>query len=431
MQVSLEREEGLERTLRVDIPGDRVNSAVDEKLGQLAQNVRLDGFRPGKVPLRVVRTRYGSQARQEVLSELMQSSLQEAISEQELQPAGTPSVEADDAEDGGVTFRATFEVMPEIALEGLDGVEIEKPVAEVTEPDVDNMIETLRKQRQSFVDVERPAATGDQVVIDFVGRIDGEAFEGGSGQDTPVELGSGRMIEDLENGLEGIRAGETRTIEVTFPEEYQSQELAGRSAEFEVTAKAVQEPQLPEVDEEFVRGFGIESGAIEDLRADLRRNMERELNQTLRAQVKDRVLNALLERNDLTVPTPMVDEEIKRVREQMKQRLGGQVPDESLSDDLFREEATRRAKLGLLLAEVIRQAGITADAEAVNERIEEVASSYQEPEQVKQYYHEDRQARSNIEAMVIEDKAVEHLLAQADVKDEPTDFDTIMNRSSA
>lgn len=430
MQVSLERKEGLERTLRVDIPADRVQSAVDEKLGQLARNIRLDGFRPGKVPMRVVRNRFGGEVRREVLGELMQSSLQDAITQEELRPAGTPSVEADDTDDGGVTFRATFEVVPDIEVQGLAGVEIEKPVAEVTESDVDNMVETLRKQRKTFEDVDRPAASGDQIVIDFVGRKDGEAFEGGSGQDTPVELGAGRMIDGLEEGMEGMSAGETRTIDVTFPENYQASELAGETVQFEVTAKAVQEGRLPEVDEEFARGFGIESGSIDELRASLRGNMERELAQTLRGQVKERVLNALLEQNEIEVPSPMVTEEIGRMREQMKQRLGGQIPDAQLGDDMFREEATRRVRLGLLVAEVIRKAEIKADPERVKNQVEEIASSYEDPEQVAQYYFENREALSGVEAMVVEDLAVEHLQAQAEVTEKPSDFDTVMNRSS-
>lgn len=430
MQVSLEREEGLERTLRVEIPADRIDSAVNDKLSQLARNVRLDGFRPGKVPLRVVRNRFGGEVRQEVVSEIMQSSLQEAIGQQELRPAGAPSVEANDNDDGGVTVRATFEVVPEIEVKGLGGVDIDKPVAEVTDADVDNMVETLRKQRQTFNDVERPAAQGDQIVIDYVGRIDGEAFEGGSGEDTPVELGAGRMIDGLEEGMEGMAAGDTRTIDVTFPEDYQAAELAGKTAQFEVTAKAVQESQLPAIDEEFVHGFGIQSGDLDELRASLRQNMERELKQTLRTRVKEKVLNALLENNDIAVPTPMVDEEIGRMREEMKQRLGGQIPDDRLGDDMFREEATRRVKLGLLLAEVIRRGELRADPERVQSQIEELASSYEDPAQVIQYYSENREARSGVEAMVVEDQAVDHLLAEAEVNEQPSDFDTVMQRTT-
>lgn len=430
MQVSLEREEGLERTLRVDIPADRIDNAVNDKLSQLARSVRLDGFRPGKVPLRVVRNRFGGEVRQEVVNEIMQSSLQEAIGQQELRPAGTPSVEANDNDDGGVTVRASFEVVPEIEITGLAGVEIEKPVAEVTDADVDNMVETLRKQRQTFADVERAAAPGDQLVIDYVGRIDGEAFEGGSGEDTPVELGAGRMIDGLEEGMEGMTAGDTRMIDVTFPEDYQAAELAGQTAQFEVTAKAVQEPHLPPADEEFVRGFGIQSGDIGELKASLRQNMERELNQTLRTRVKEKVLNTLLENNDIEVPTPMVTEEIGRMRGEMKERLGGQVPDDRFGDDMFREEATRRVKLGLLLAEVIRRGELRADPERVRAQVEELASSYEDPQQVIQYYNQNSEALSGVQAMVVEEQAVDHLLAEAEVTEQPSDFDTVMQRST-
>jgi len=430
MQVSLERENGLERTLRVDIPAERVEGEIEERLGKLARQVRLDGFRPGKVPLRVVRNRFGGQVRQEVLNELMQSSLREAISEQQLRPAGSPSVEAEEPGDGGVTFRATFEVVPEISVTGLEGVAIDRPTATVTEQDIDNMIDTLRAQRRSFVDTERAAAEGDQVVIDFTGRRDGEPVEGASGSDTPVELGAGRMLPDLEAGLVGVQAGDTRTIDVSFPDDYQASELAGATVSFEVTAKAVQESVLPAVDEEFARMFGIESGSLEELRASLRRNMERELNQALRAKIKERVLDALLQHNPVDVPSAMVDEEIGRLREQMKERLGGQVPEEQLGDDMFREEAERRVRLGLLLSEVIRDRGIEADSERVRSQVEEIASSYEDPEQVVRYYYENREMLSGVEAVVVEDQAVDALLADAEVTEHESDFSTIMNRES-
>lgn len=432
MQVSVERQEGLERTLKVEIPSDRIEGAVEERLSRLQKQVRLDGFRPGKVPMRVVRTRYGGQVRQEVVGELIQSTLQEAVTQVEMQPAGSPRIDSadDQPDEGGMAYTATFEVYPEIELGEISDLAVEKPVAEVTEADVDGMIETLQKQRQEFEEVDRPAEQGDRVVIDFVGRIDGEAFEGGSGEDTPVDLGAGRMIDGFEDQLEGIRPGEERELEVKFPEEYGSSELAGRDATFSVTCKSVQAGQLPEVDEEFARQFGIESGSVDELRDGLRRNMERELKQALEAQVKRQVMDALVQRHPIDVPEALVSEEIGRLREQMKQRLGGQMGDEQLPDDLFREEALRRVRLGLLLSELVQNNGIQADDEAVREKVEEMASAYDDPQQVVQHYYENQQMLQGVQAMVVEDRVVDWILERANVTEKQTNFDEVMQQQN-
>ena len=429
MQVSVEHQEGLERRLKVEIPGERIEDAVEQRLNKLRGTVRLDGFRPGKVPMRVVRNRFGGQVRQEVVGELIQSTLQEAVGQVQLQPAGTPQIDAADEQpdEGGMAYTATFEVYPEIELGDLGELAIEKPVATVEEADIDRMIETLRAQRQEYVDVERAAASGDRVVIDFVGRIDGEAFEGGAGQDTPVDLGSGQMIDGFEDQLEGIQPGETRNVEVTFPEEYQASELAGKAAVFEVTAKSVQEGRLPEVDEDFARQFGVESGSVEELRDGLRRNMERELNQALQSRVKQQVMDALLEQHPIEVPESLVREEIGRLREQMKQRLGGQMSDEQLTDDLFRDEALRRSRLGLVLAELVQRNGIQADQESVRAKVDDMASAYDDPEQVVQYYYQNKHMLQGIEAMVVEDRVVDWVLERAQVSEAPTTFDAVMN----
>jgi len=429
MQVSVERNEGLERTLKVEIPADRIDGAVQERLSRLQKTARVDGFRPGKVPFRVVRDRYGNQVRQEVLGELIQSTFQEAVTQEQLQPAGAPQIETPelDAEQGSMAYKATFEVYPEVEVAPIDDVEVEKPVAEVTDADVDQMLETLRQQRRTFTDVERAAGRGDQVVIDFVGRIDGETFDGGSGQDTPIELGSGRMIDGFEEQLEGISAGETREIEVTFPDDYNAEQLAGKTALFEVTAKAVQEPSLPEIDEEFVRSFGVESGSLDELKDGLRRNMERELAQTLRTRVKQQVMDALVERNPIDVPDALVRDEIGRLREQMSQRLGGQMDASQLGDELFREEGERRVRLGLVLSELVRANGIQADEERVRQQIEELASAYEDPEQVKQYYYQNPQMMQGAEAMAVEDQVVDWVLERARVTEKPTTFDEVMN----
>ncbi len=431
MQVSLEHQEGLERTLRIDVPADRIDSAVEDRLNELRKNVRLDGFRQGKVPYRVVRDRFGHQVRQEVLSEVIQSTLQEAVAEQELQPAGSPQIDTPelDGEGGGVSYRATFEVYPTVDLGPVAELEIERPVAEVTEADIDRMIERLQAQRRHFEDVERPAQHGDQVIIDFEGRIDGEPFDNGSGQDTPVEIGANQMVAGFEEQLEGIGPGETRTVEVTFPDDYQVESLAGQTAQFEVTAKAVQAPQVPEVDEDFVRSFGIESGSVDELRAGLRRNMERELNQALRKQLKQQVLDALVERNPVDVPQALVQEEIGRLREQMQQQLGGQMDAAQLGDDLFRDEAHRRARVGLILSELVQHTGAQADEESIRAQVQELASAYEDPQQVEQYYYQNQEMLQGVQAMVIEDKVIDWVLDNANVSERQSSFDEVVNGS--
>lgn len=432
MQVNVEQKEGLQRTVKVEIPADRIDDAVSQRLQRLQSSVRLDGFRPGKVPARVVRDRFGSQVRQEVLGELIQSTFQEAVQQEELQPAGQPSFDTGEAslDKGSFQYEATFEVYPEMALAPLDGIEIERPQAEVIEADIDRMIETLRGQQKKHETVERAAADGDRVVLDFSGRIDGEAFQGGSGEDTPVEVGEGRMIDGFEEQLVGASAGDELKIEVTFPENYGTAELAGRDAVFDVTVKSVQAGRLPEVDEDFIRGFGVESGSMDEMRESLRRNMERELRQGLRTKVKQQVMEALREHNPVDVPEAMVDEEVGRLREQMKQRMGGQMNADDLPAELFREEAQRRAHLGLVLAELVKQAGIQADPERVEEQIQDMASAYDEPEKVVQYYRQNPEMMQGVEAMAIEEQLVDHVLEQARVTDTETDFDAIMKQGN-
>lgn len=432
MQVTVEQKEGLQRTVKVEIPADRIDDAVSERLQRLQRSVRLDGFRPGKVPARVVRDRFGNQVRQEVLGELIQSTFQEAVQQEELQPAGQPSFDTGEAsvEDGSFNYEATFEVYPQVELAPLDRIEVERPQAEVTEADIDQMIETLREQQKQYESVQRAAAKGDRVVIDFVGRIDGEPFQGGAGEDTSVDLGSGRMIEGFEDQLIGASAGDQLQVEVTFPEDYGNSDLAGQDAVFDVTVKDVQVGRLPEVDEEFIRGFGVESGSMDEMRESLRSNMERELRQGLRTQVKKQVMEALREHNPVDVPEAMVQDEIGRLREQTKQRMGGQMNADDLPAELFREEAQRRAHLGLVLAELVKQAGLEADPERVDAQIRELASAYDEPDQVVRYYRQNPEMMQGVEAMVIEEQLVDHVLEQAQVTDTETDFDSVMKQGN-
>ena len=423
MQVSVESGEGLTRTLKVTLPAEKVDEVVNAKLQEDARTVRLDGFRPGKVPVRVVRQRFGAQIRQEAYGELIQSSFQEAAVQENLRPVGEPSIDLQETE-GGLTYTATFEVMPEVELKDFSVFQLERPVAEVTDADVDEMIEKLRKQRTEWEEVERPAQEGDQVTIDFTGYIDGEAFEGGSAEDVPLVLGSGTMIPGFEEGLIGAAPGETRTLELKFPDDYRVEKLAGKDARFEVTVKKVAEPKLPEVDEDFIRSLGVEEGTEEALRKEVRENMERELRQKLRSRTKDGVMEALLAEYDIQVPAAMVDQEARALKEQAQQEMAqaGQASAIDLPLDLFRDQAERRIKLGLVIGEIIRSQDIEVDQQRVDEMIAEQAATFEEPQEVIDWYAANPQARRTVENAVLEDQAVDWILEQAQVTDKPMTF---------
>ncbi len=430
MQVSVESGEGLERRLLVDLPKERVETEVEKKLTELAKNIRLDGFRPGKVPVRVVRQRFGDQVRQEVYGDLIQATFYEAAEQSSVAPVGDPSIELRDAaEEGGLSYTATFQVMPEIELADLSGKEVVKPVAEVTEADVDEMIERLRQQRRTWEEVDRAAQDGDTVHIDFKGFIDGEAFEGGSAEDVPLVLGSGSMIDGFESGLLGAKAGETRTVEVTFPEDYRAEHLAGKPASFEITVRKVLEARLPEIDEQFVKDFGVEEGTEEALRAEVRKNMETELEQKLSGLVKDNVMTLLREANPLEVPDAMVKQEAERMKQQAlaDMQARGQQSSLDLPASLFEEQARVRVHLGLLVGEIIDKQGLEASEDDVRQMIEQLAQSYEDPQEVVDYYLNNPQQRASLENLVLENKVVDWVLDQVEVKEDKRTFSEVMN----
>lgn len=430
MQVSVESGEGLERRLLVDLPAERVEGEVDKKLAELAKTVRLDGFRPGKVPARVVKQRFGDQVRQEVYGDLIQASFYEAANDSELMPVGDPSIDLRDAaEEGGLSYTATFQIMPQISLGDLSGREVVKPVAEVTEADVDEMIDKLRKQRTEWVDVDRAAQDGDTVHIDFKGLVDGEAFEGGSAENVPLVLGSGSMIDGFEAGLLGAKAGDERTVEVTFPEDYRAEHLAGKPATFEIKVLRVAEPKLPEIDEDFVREFGVDEGTEEALRAEVRSNMESELEQRLKGMLKDNVMAVLREVNPLDIPDAMVKQEAERMKQQAVQDMQarGQQSSLDLPASIFEDQARTRVHLGLLVGEIIDKNGLKAEESALRETIERLAQSYEDPQEVVDYYMNNPEQRSSIENLVLEDRVVEWLMDQGEVNEDKRTFSDVMN----
>ncbi len=431
MQVSIESLDGLERKMTVQIPSEQVAAAVEKKLRDLSKTVRIDGFRPGKVPLKVVQQKYGPHVRQEVIGDVIESSYREALIQENVRPAGMPSIDSVSSEDSeDVSYTATFEVYPELEVLNLSAIEVDKPVVEITDADFDAMLQNLREQRKQWSETKGAAKKGYQVMVDFEGRIDGELFEGGAGKDMPVEIGAGQMLQEFENGLEGIKAGEERIVEVNFPEDYHGQDVAGKKAEFTLKATQVSKPELPEIDEDFAKGFGIEDGDVEKLRSDVRANMEKEKNDRLKAHLKNTVLNGLLEHNEIIAPAALVAEEINSLRAQAAQRMNRdmkEVDESSFPDELFREEATRRVQLGLLVGEVIKKEKVELDQALVESTIEEMAVSYEQPDQVRDYYRQNRQARASVESMVLEDQVVAHILEQAKVTEKSVGFEDLMN----
>lgn len=426
MQVSVETTSNIERRMTIGVPAQEIDQAVQKRLQETARTVRLNGFRPGKVPLSVVKRRFGAGVRQEVVSEVMRDSYVKALEEKEVNPAGWPRFEPKVMEEGkDLEFVAIFEVLPEIELADLGTIEVEKPKAEVADKDVDKMIDTLRRQQADMKSVKRKSKKKDVVTIDFKGYIDGEAFEGGSAEGHKLTLGSGQMIPGFEEGIVGGKAGEELEIEVTFPEDYQNEELAGKAAKFEITIHTVEEPILPELNKEFFEKFGVNAEDEEGFREDVKKNMERELKQAVSNKVKNDVVEGLVEGNDFEIPQALIDQEIDRLRQDAVQRFGGQMQmdPQQLPAELFTDQAKRRVKTGLLFQELIRQNDIKADADKIDEKIQEIASTYESPDEVIAHYNSNPQQKAQIESVVLEDAVVDHVLAQAKVKEKKMKYE--------
>ncbi len=426
MQVELQPAEGLTRRLEIEIPANEIDDLVEKRLKDMRGRARIDGFRPGKAPLSVVRMQYGPRVRDDVVSEIMGTSFQKAVEEKDLRVAGQPSIDSVEGEPGeAVKFVASVEVYPEIELGDLSKLKVETVTSEVTDEDVDEMIDTLRKQNADWKKVRHKARKGEKVTINFVGKLDGEPFEGGSAEDVEVILGEGQMLPDFEKNLKGIKPGEPVTFEVNFPEDYQAEQLAGKTAEFEVEATKVEEQVLPEVDEEFAKKFGAESA--DKLREDVRANMERELNQTIRRRNKDRTIEALTESLEFDVPSSLIDDESVSMRDQF---VRNQMPDADpsmLDATLFRDQAEKRVRMGLVIMELVKQADLKPDDKRVEEFINEIAAAYDEPEQVVAHYKGDHQMMSNARTVVLEEQAVDHILEKAKASEKAVPFKELMN----
>ncbi len=432
MEVSVETTAGLERKMTVQVPAERVDNEVESRLRNLAKQVRLDGFRPGKVPFKVVRKRYGAQVRQEVLNEVLQKSYGEALQQEELTPAGAPEVDLKQGLEGGdLQFEATFEVMPEFEVQGTDSISLERPAAEVTDADVDKVLGELRQQQARYSTVERPAQEGDRVVVDFKGTVDGEDFPGNVGEDQPVTIGSRTMPPEFEQALIGLGAGDEKEIEYTFAEDFPTEAIRGRTAVFRTIVKAVEEAELPELDDDLARAVGIEDGGLEELRKLIRKNLQNEALRATHARLKEQVTEQLAKANaEVSVPRAMVDGEISALQQQMKQRIQqqtGQNDEElDLPGSVFEEQARRRVLLGLVMNKLIRQNEIKLDQEKARSRLQEVAANYPNPQEVIQYYSQNRELMQSLEISVLEDQVIDWLIDRSQITDKPLSLDELL-----
>lgn len=430
MQVSVETVGSIGRRVTVAIPAEQFEKEVGTKLRQLVQGARLPGFRPGKAPLKVVESHYGKDVLNEVAAKLIDSTLREALTQEKLVPAGGPNVEPTRLERGeDLEYVASFDVYPKIKRADIDGVRIERPAYEVRESDIDSTVETMRKQRLSWEPVDRSAELKDRLMIDFVGTVDGEAFPGGSAENFAVILGEMSLLKEFEDGLIGSRAGQQLELEVNFPEDYHGQEVAGKLATFNVTVQEVSEPVYPELDEEFVKSFGVEDGDIGKLRAEVRENVEREMADRVRRILRQRVFDALIEANEFDLPEAMVEVEIDQLIESNKKMLEGQgVPVGNVDPDRgnFRESAEKRVALGLIMQAVVEKHELKPDAGRVRERVEAIGSGYEDPAAFVQWYYSDRQRLAQMEAMIMEEQLVEKMLEGAEIEDKEISFDELM-----
>jgi trigger factor len=435
MQVSLETTSGLERRLTVGVPAEQVENEVENRLKQAARNVSIKGFRKGKVPMSVVKQRFGAGIRQEVVGDVISRSFYAAVQKENVKPAGQPSIQPKQLAVGkDLEYTATFEVYPNVTLTDLSAFELTKYKAEVTEADVDNMVEVLRKHQATWTQVDRAAADGDQVNINFVGTKDGVEFAGGKADNHNLVLGSKSMIPGFEDGIVGLKAGEEKVISVTFPEDYQAEELKGASAQFSITVNSVSEAQLPELKKEFFLKFGVEKGGEKQFRKEVKTNMDRELANALKAKVKGQVMDALITSHTTDVPKALIANEIQVLRNQMLQRFGGQQQNfdvkSLLPDTMFQEEASRRVTLGLIVGEIVKASKLKPDAKRVKSMIEEIASTYQEPKEVIEYYSSNQELMAGVESAVLEDQVVDHILSQAKVSEVETNYDEIIKANA-
>jgi trigger factor len=423
MQVSLTATGGLERRLEVAIPAAQVDGEVSQRLNKISRTARLKGFRPGKAPLAVIRQQYGEQVHGEVINDLMRASFSEAVAREKLNPAGGPRIEPIALSPGAdLKYAAVFEVLPEVKLAPISELNIERPVASVADKDLDAMLDTLRKQRPAFSEVARGAVATDRVTVDFTGKIEGVEFDGGSGEGVPIVIGANQVMKEFEDALLGAAASETREFEATFGTDHTNKKLAGKTATFNVKVVKVEEQVPAPLDEAFAKGFGIADGSIESLRAEVRANMERELAEAVRQKVRTQVLESLYTKNPLELPRQLVEEQIQELQVEMLRRAGVKDAKQLPPREPFEQPARRRVALSLLMSELVRNANLKVSREAVAEKLNELAASYSNPEEVRRAYLQNADMMRQIESQVLETQAIEWVLSQAKVADKAATF---------
>jgi trigger factor len=427
MQVSIESSKGLERQVKVSVPADKIDSDVLQRLQKATKTVNIKGFRKGKVPLKVVQQQYGKAVRQEVLGEVINSSFYEAIKQEDLKPVGQPKIEGIvDNAGQDLEYKATFEVYPEVKLADLAKVSIARPVADINTDDLEKMIDVLRNQQASFDSTENPAADGDKVNIDFVGTLRGKKeFPGGAAEGQELVLGSNSMIPGFEDGLVGVSAGEEIDLSLKFPKDYHAEEIKGKAVTFAVKVNTVSAKTLPALDDEFFKLYGVEAGGEEKFREDVEANMQRELNNAIRSNVKNRIMDQLYKLNKVEVPEALVTNEIFQLKKQMIQQFGGgqEFDLNMLPDDMFKDKAKRRASLGVIVSEVVKVEALTPNEDQVRARIDEIASTYEHPKEVVDYYYSKPELLSSVEAVVLEDQVTELVLSKGKVKEEKLSYE--------
>jgi len=434
MQNNQETQSALERRIDMSVPVADIDKEVENRLKRMARSVKMPGFRPGKVPLKIVAQTYGHQARSEAIGAAVEKAFTEKVREQNLRIAGSPQIEP--KEGGGdsvLEFSAVFEVYPEVHLGDLSAEKIERPVLTVGDAEVDKTIDVLRKQRTTFVAAEREAQQGDRVTIDFLGRKDGEPFDGGRAEDFPLVLGAGAMLKDFEAAVQGMKAGESKTFDMTFPDDYHAETLAGQSVQFDVTVKRVESPVLPEVDADFARALGVADGDVVKLRDEVRSNLEREVKRRVQARIKEQVMNALLAVTPIEVPKALVEAESRQLADNARRDLemrGMNTKDIAVEPAWFAEQAERRVKLGLIMAEAVKAHELYAKPEQVRTLVEEMAQSYEDPSELVRWYYAQPERLSQAEAVVIEDNVVEWVISQAQTTDKEISFDELMGNAA-
>ncbi|MGB5331496.1 MAG: trigger factor [Woeseiaceae bacterium] len=427
MNVTVESTGALERRMRVELPIEPIQQQVDSRLKAVGRTAKIKGFRPGKVPPKVVKQRYGKQVREEVLGEVLQKSYSEAVVQQKLTPAGGPQIETEDEDGKTFAYVATFEIMPEVELKDLDKIKVETPDVQINDEDLDDMIEKLRTQKATWSSVDRKSKDGDRVVVDFNGELDGEAFPGGQGTEIPVILGEGQMLSDFEKGLKGIKAGDEKTFKVKFPKDYHAEDLAGKKADFSIKTHRVEERQLPELNDEFAEMFNVTEGGLEGFLKDVRENMTREAAQKVKNDVREQVLDALLANNPIDVPKTLLQQEAHSLQHETMQRMG--IEDHAMAPpiDTFTEAAEKRVRLGLLLRRVISDNELKADEALIRKRVEEMCESYENSAEMVEMYMSNPQVIQQVEPMVVEQLAVDWLLENGKVKKKKISFKDYMN----